>query len=90
MGASATILQVVINPYLTACRVKGTQAIQRLAIGGTANSVGTTIAPYFVTGVVSVAWLMENDPDQPVDDAFPGIDVDYCIGCIPADEAVFA
>ena len=39
VGASATILQVVINPYLTACRVKGTQAIQRLAIGGTANSV---------------------------------------------------
>ena len=26
VGASATILQVVINPYLTACRVKGTQA----------------------------------------------------------------
>ncbi len=52
VGASATILQVVINPYLTACFVKGTQPVQRLAIGGTANSVGTTIAPYFVTGVV--------------------------------------
>ena len=52
VGASATILQVVINPYLTACHVKGTQAIQRLAIGGSANSVGTTLAPYFVTGVV--------------------------------------
>lgn len=51
-GASATILQVVINPYLTVCSVKGTQAIQRMAIGGTANSIGTTIAPYFVTGVV--------------------------------------
>ncbi|MDR0973306.1 MAG: MFS transporter [Prevotellaceae bacterium] len=51
-GASATILQVVINPYLTACTVRGTQAIQRLAIGGTANSVGTTIDPYFVTGIV--------------------------------------
>lgn len=49
-GASATILQVVINPYLSACTVKGTQSIQRLAIGGTANSVGTTVAPYFVTG----------------------------------------
>ena len=32
VGASATILQVVINPYLTACHVKGTQSIQRLAI----------------------------------------------------------
>ena len=51
-GASATILQVVLNPYLNACDVPGTQAIQRMAIGGTANSVGTTVAPYFVTGVV--------------------------------------
>ncbi len=52
VGASATILQVVINPYLTACYVKGTQPIQRMAIGGSANSIGTTIAPYFVTGIV--------------------------------------
>lgn len=52
VGASATILQVVINPYLSACNVKGTQPIQRLAIGGSANSVGTTLAPYFVTGIV--------------------------------------
>lgn len=52
VGASATILQVVINPYLTACYVRGTQPVQRLAIGGSANSVGTTLAPYFVTGVV--------------------------------------
>ena len=52
VGASATILQVVLNPYLSACDVKGTQAVQRLAIGGSSNSVGTTIAPYFVTGIV--------------------------------------
>ncbi len=52
VGASATILQVVINPYLTACYVKGTQPIQRMAIGGSANSIGTTLAPYFVTGIV--------------------------------------
>lgn len=51
-GASATILQVVINPYLSACSINGTQSIQRLAIGGTANSIGTTVAPYFVTGIV--------------------------------------
>ena len=51
-GGSATVLQVVINPYLCACSIPGTQSVQRLAIGGTANSVGTTIAPYFVTGVV--------------------------------------
>lgn len=52
VGGSATILQVVLNPYLSACHVKGTQSVQRLAIGGSANSVGTTIAPYFVAGVV--------------------------------------
>lgn len=51
-GASSTVLQVVINPYLTACTVTGTQPVQRLAMGGTANSIGTTIAPYFVAGVV--------------------------------------
>ncbi len=52
VGASAAILQVVINPYLVACLVKNTQAVQRMAIGGTANSIGTTVAPYFVSGIV--------------------------------------
>lgn len=60
VGASATILQVVINPYLTACYVKGTQPIQRLAIGGSSNSIGTTIAPYFVTGIVFGGLSMED------------------------------
>lgn len=59
VGASATILQVVINPYLVACTVKGTQSIQRLAIGGSANSIGTTIAPFFVTGIVFGGLAME-------------------------------
>lgn len=59
-GASATILQVVINPYLTAFEVPGTQGVQRLAIGGTANSVGTTLAPYFVTCVVFGGMAMED------------------------------
>lgn len=59
-GGSATVLQVVINPYLSACHIPGTQSVQRLAIGGTANSVGTTIAPYFVTGVVFGGVAMEN------------------------------
>lgn len=52
VGAAATILQVVINPYLTACTVKGTQPVQRLNIGGSSNSIGTTVAPFFVTGIV--------------------------------------
>lgn len=58
-GGSATILQVVINPYLTACTVKGTQPVQRLAIGGSANSIGTTVAPFFVTGIVFGGLAME-------------------------------
>lgn len=60
IGASATILQVVINPYLTACYVKGTQPVQRLAIGGSANAVGTTLAPYFVTGIVFGGLAMDD------------------------------
>ena len=52
VGSAATILQVVINPYLTACSVKGTQPVQRLNIGGSSNSIGTTVAPFFVTGIV--------------------------------------
>ena len=52
IGGSVTILQVVINPYLVAIDVKGTQPVQRLAIGGTLNSLGTTLAPYFVSGIV--------------------------------------
>lgn len=59
VGASAPILQVVINPYLVACTVKGTQPIQRLAIGGSSNSIGTTIAPFFVTGIVFGGLSME-------------------------------
>lgn len=59
VGASATILQVVINPYLVACTVKGTQPVQRLAIGGSSNSIGTTIAPFFVTGIVFGGLAME-------------------------------
>lgn len=52
VGGSATVLQVVINPYASACQVKGTSNIQRMAIGGTANSLGTTLAPYFVSSIV--------------------------------------
>jgi len=50
---------VVINPYLTACNVKGTQPVQRLNIGGSSNSIGTTVAPFFVTGIVFGGLSME-------------------------------
>jgi len=59
VGSAATILQVVINPYLTACNVKGTQPVQRLNIGGSSNSIGTTVAPFFVTGIVFGGLAME-------------------------------
>lgn len=60
VGSAATILQVVINPYLTACNVKGTQPVQRLNIGGSSNSIGTTVAPFFVTGIVFGGLAMED------------------------------
>lgn len=59
-GGSVTVLQVVINPYLTACHVKGTQPVQRMAIGGSANSIGTTLAPYFVSGIIFGGLALED------------------------------
>jgi len=60
VGTAATFLQVVINPYLTACNVKGTQPVQRLNIGGASNSVGATVAPFFVTGIIFGGLAMED------------------------------
>ena len=59
VGTAATFMQVVLNPYLAACKVKGTQPVQRLNIGGSSNSIGTTLAPYFVTGIVFGGLSME-------------------------------
>lgn len=52
VGAALTVMQVVVNPYLVACSVKGTSGIQRQMIGGSCNSIGTTIAPFFVGGLI--------------------------------------
>ncbi len=52
VGSGATIMQVAINPYLVACEVKGTSDIQRQNIGGSANSIGTTIAPFVIGGLI--------------------------------------
>ncbi len=60
VGGSVTVPQVVINPYLSACEVRGTQSVQRLAIGGSANAVGTTVAPYFVSGIIFGGVAMED------------------------------
>ena len=59
VGASATILQVVINPYLTACDVPGTQSVQRLAIGGTMLSLLIfLLPPLFGEGYGSINLLL--------------------------------
>lgn len=52
MGTSAAILQVVINPYISAYELPGTKPAQRLNIVTAVNSFGTTIAPFFVTLVI--------------------------------------
>ncbi len=52
VGTAMTFLQVVVNPYLVACNVKGTSDVQRQSIAGAANSSMTTIAPLFVTYII--------------------------------------
>lgn len=52
MGTSAAMLQVVINPYVAAYTLPGTQPVQRMNFTCAVNSIGTTIAPFFVTGVM--------------------------------------
>lgn len=60
MGTSAAILQVVINPYVAACELPNTQPVQRMNIVCAVNSLGTTVAPYFVTGVIFAGVAMEH------------------------------
>lgn len=52
MGTSAAMLQVVINPYIAAYPLPGTQAVQRMNFTCAINSIGSTIAPFFVTAVM--------------------------------------
>lgn len=52
MGTSAALLQVVINPYVAAYDLPGTQPVQRMNMVCAINSFGTTIAPFFVTGII--------------------------------------
>lgn len=52
MGTSAAISQVVVNPYIASYELPGTQSVQRMNITCAVNSVGTMIAPFFVTGVM--------------------------------------
>ncbi|MFI3319791.1 MAG: MFS transporter [Rikenellaceae bacterium] len=60
MGTSAAILQVVINPYISSYELPNTQPVQRMSIVGAINSFGTTIAPFFVTGVMFAGVPMDS------------------------------
>lgn len=52
MGTSAALLQVVINPYVAVYDLPNTQPVQRMNIVCAINSFGTTLAPFFVTGII--------------------------------------
>lgn len=52
MGSSAAMIQVVVNPYVSAYDLPGTRPVQRMNITTAVNSVGTTVAPFFVTGLM--------------------------------------
>lgn len=60
MGTSAAMLQVVINPYVSAYNLHGTTPVQRMNIVCGINSIGTTIAPFFVTGVIFAGVAFES------------------------------
>jgi FHS family L-fucose permease-like MFS transporter len=60
MGTSAALLQVVINPYIVAYELPRTQPVQRMNIVCAINSIGTTIAPFFVTGVMFAGVSLDN------------------------------
>lgn len=51
-GTALTYLQAVVNPYLVACDVKGTSAVQRQSIAGAGNSTMTTIGPLIVAYLI--------------------------------------
>ncbi len=52
LGSALAIMQTVINPFLVVTEVPGTSPITRVSIAGSLNSIGTTIAPFFVAFVV--------------------------------------
>ncbi len=80
MGTSAAILQVVINPYISAYPLKGTQPVQRVNISFSFNSFATTIAPFFVTGVMFAGTPIEQVTAGQV--LVPFLAIAACVICI--------
>lgn len=60
MGTSAAMLQVVINPYIAAYPLPGTSAVQRMNFTCAINSIGTTVAPLFVMGIMFASVPLDN------------------------------
>lgn len=52
LGSSAAVMQVAANPYVASYELPGTSAVQRMNLATGINSIGTTIGPFFVTGVI--------------------------------------
>lgn len=60
MGSSAAMLQVVVNPYISAYDLPGTKPVQRMNIVCGINSIGTTVAPFFVTAIIFSGVALES------------------------------
>lgn len=51
-GTGLTYLQASVNPYLVVCDVRGTSGVTRQNIGGSGNSIMTTLGPIFIAFMV--------------------------------------
>lgn len=52
LGSSVALMQTVIVPYVSAYQLPNTSTVQRVNISSAANSLGTTIAPFFVMAAI--------------------------------------
>lgn len=77
MGTSAALLQVVINPYIAAYELPGTSSVQRMNINCAINSLGTTIAPFFVTGIIFAGVAMDDVTPESL--LFPILAIAVCM-----------
>ena len=77
IGVAATILQVVLNLYLTVCRIGKTTALQRQMIGGTSNSIGMAIAPLVISYLIFHGTPFARHRDEAVHYSTDHIDSDH-------------
>lgn len=77
MGTSAALLQVVINPYIAAYHLPHTQPVQRMNIVCAVNSFGTTIAPFFVTGILFAGVALDRVEARQL--MFPFLGIALCV-----------